>query len=54
MEVARNRDGTGGLALPRHNCPKDRRVAIYCEGLSGAQAAGGHKADIMEAFTTTG
>lgn len=38
--------------LPRHNCPKDRRVAIYCEGLSGTQAAGGHKADIMEAFAT--
>lgn len=39
-EFARNRDGTGGLGLPPLNCLEDGRVAIYCEGLAGAQAAG--------------
>lgn len=53
-EVTRNRDRTGGLALPPRDCLEDRRVAVPYEELSGAQAARGHKADLMGAFTTTG
>lgn len=52
-EVARNRDRTG-LAFPPRDCLEDWRVAIHLEELSGAQAARGHKADLMRAFATTG
>lgn len=48
-EVAWGSSRTAGLGLPLHSCHSGR-AAIYCKGLSGAQAApAGHRADLSGA-----